>query len=80
LLQFHHIIPYATEQHFRVEDMVALCPNHHDLANAGAINEDEQRSLKIEPYNCVNGYAGGQLAVDQRDTHVTLGTHRFRLF
>ena len=28
-LEYHHIIPYKDDQHFRSEDMVCLCGNCH---------------------------------------------------
>jgi hypothetical protein len=41
--------------------MMVLCPNHHDEATKGALSEPEQRALKAEPFNRVNGYASGML-------------------
>jgi hypothetical protein len=35
----HHITPRFVEEHFRPEDMMALCPNHHDEATKGAMLE-----------------------------------------
>jgi hypothetical protein len=78
LIQYHHIVPYAEDQHFRPEDMMALCPNHHVAANQGAIAVKDQRKAKTEPYNNAQGHVRGQLYVNQRDTHVNLGGHLFK--
>lgn len=77
ILQYHHIVPYALEEHFRVEDMMALCPNGHEKANNGGFTEVEQRAYKAEPFNRARGYAHGQLAVKQREHAINLGGHVF---
>ena len=51
LIQYHHIVEWADDQHFRVADMMVLCPNHHDQATKGAMPEPQQRLLKVNPYN-----------------------------
>lgn len=32
-IEYHHIIPYAEEPHFRAEDMIALCGNCHSAVS-----------------------------------------------
>ncbi len=78
IFEYHHIIPYATEAHFRPQDMMILCPNHHEAAREkGALDEIEQRSNKKIPFNILNECASGQLIVKQTDTLVDLGGHTF---
>jgi hypothetical protein len=78
ILQYHHIIPYASEHHFRVEDMMTLCPTDHVKANHEAIDEAEQRLSKAEPFNCVDGKAQGPLYLKQQNTDLQLGSHVFK--
>lgn len=77
VLQYQHIIPYAREAHFRVEDMMVLCPLCHDKATHGALSEQEQRTRKADPYNVERGYAQGQLTVDQEACVVKAGSNEF---
>jgi hypothetical protein len=65
ILQYHHIIEWADDHHFRAEDMMVLCPLHHDQATKGAMPEAEQRRLKAGPVNIRAGRAKGLLAVRQ---------------
>lgn len=74
ILQYHHIIEWAEEKHHRPEDMMVLCPLHHDQATKGAFPEDEQRKAKAQPRNIVNGLAKGLLAVKQSYPAVELGS------
>ena len=46
IYQYHHIVPYAHEHHYRPQDMMTLCPNCHAQATAGAMPESEQRHYK----------------------------------
>jgi hypothetical protein len=64
-LQYHHIVDWAQEQHFRSQDMMVLCPLHHDQATKRAMPEPEQRRFKANPYNIKRGVAKGLLAVRQ---------------
>lgn len=77
IFEYHHILPYAREAHFRPEDMMVLCPNHHAEANALVLDESEQRDRKANPFNCERGFAAGQLALKQRSTEIDLGGHCF---
>jgi hypothetical protein len=70
---YHHIIPYASEAHHRPEDMMILCPNHHDAVEPlGPITEGDQRSHKANPHNIREGLANGMLTVDSGDPVVAL--------
>lgn len=68
IYQHHHIVPYTEEDpHYRLEDMMILCPNHHTECHDYKINPtlsiQEQREAKEKPYNIVNGFVGGFLKV-----------------
>jgi len=58
-LPVHHIIPYREEPHFRPEDMVLLCPNHHAEADSRAMSEEQQRAYKQAPRNIEEGVSKG---------------------
>jgi hypothetical protein len=73
ILQYHHIVEWADDHHFRHEDMMVLCPNHHDQATKGAMPEAEQRALKARPWNIHHQMAKGPLAVRQNYCAVDFG-------
>lgn len=62
-VQYHHIIPWAQDNHFRPEDMMVLCPNDHHACTVGAIPEQAQRKAKLRPKNVIDGLARGPLYV-----------------
>jgi hypothetical protein len=74
ILQYHHIVPWSVEEHYRPEDMMVLCPLHHDQATKGAMQIDEQRELKASPFNIQKGRVKGQLEVKQDYCAAALGT------
>ena len=73
ILEYHHIVPWSTEHHFRTADMMALCPNHHQQAGAGGMSEQEQRSYKAAPYNIGQGKANGQLVLPAGQDKMLVG-------
>jgi hypothetical protein len=73
IIQYHHIVEWAEEQHFRPEDMMVLCPLHHDKATDQAMPEAEQRRYKIKPFNIANGLVHGKLALKQDYCAVDIG-------
>ncbi len=46
-LQVHHIVPLAEDWEGRLEDnnLIVLCPYHHELAEAGRIPREELREM-----------------------------------
>jgi len=74
IIQYHHIVEWAQEEHHRAEDMMVLCPNHHDQATKGAMSKPEQRALKASPFNRKTGRASGMLAVKQSYCAADIGT------
>lgn len=77
IIQYHHIIPWESEQHFRPEDMMCLCPNHHDEANKKAMLEKEQRKHKTNPFNIQKGITKGNLKVNYRIPVIDTGGFQF---
>lgn len=71
-LTYHHIVPYADDQHFRPEDMMAVCDNCHRGCTNGAIPELEQRRAKQRAKNVVDGELRGQLYVTSNRLKVEL--------
>jgi len=70
-IEYHHIIPFSEDAHFRVKDMVALCANCHPmLAKQG---RDRQYDTKNNPYNKKNGIFRGALEYDKRDLVFKVG-------
>jgi hypothetical protein len=74
IIQYHHIIEWSVEEHFRPEDMMVLCPLHHDQATKGAMPETEQRHHKTKPRNIDRGFAQGLLAIRQDYCTANFGT------
>lgn len=74
ILDYHHIIEWSDDPHFRPEDMMVLCPQHHDQATKGALPVNEQYAAKRKPYNIERGLAGGLLKVVQSYAAVELGS------
>jgi predicted nucleic acid-binding Zn-ribbon protein len=74
VFQYHHIVPRNVDDHNRPEDMVVVCPNHHDECTRGAVTDEEQRTWKANPYNVARGYANGLLKVNQSYCAITCGS------
>lgn len=72
ILEYHHIIPYSVEKHFRSEDMMVLCPNHHEAATNGGLDLDEQRKAKNKPFNITRGLVNGSLVLRQTNASVSI--------
>lgn len=77
-VEYHHIVPYTREDpHFRVNDMMCLCPNCHHEATVGAIQNLDQRYLKNHPFNIRHSKAKGQLVLNQRQLVLEIGSTQF---
>ena len=73
-IQYHHIIPWVEEEHYRPEDMMAVCGQCHPLATVGAVSEAEQRKWKKRPKNIIDNEVRGKLWVTSRDLTVQMGS------
>lgn len=71
-VQYHHIVPWAEDQHFRPEDMMAACAQCHYLFTTGAIDAQEQRKIKANPFNIASRQMRGMLYVNSKDLCVEL--------
>ena len=71
-IQYHHIIPWAEDQHFRPDDMMVLCGQCHPLCTVNAIPQPDQRALKARPKNIVDNLARGMLSVNSQKLSVNL--------
>lgn len=72
-IQYHHIVPWKIEHHFRATDMMAICNNCHYLCTTGALSVDYQRSAKENPKNIVSSTINGILFVNSKKLVVNLG-------
>ncbi|NVK85677.1 MAG: hypothetical protein HWE21_15235 [Cytophagia bacterium] len=78
IIEYHHILPYTEDDpHFRIKDMMCLCPYCHHEATVGAMTMQEQRDLKSNPINIINDRAEGHLKVNQDLLMITLGNNQF---
>jgi hypothetical protein len=77
IFEYHHIIPYSEEAHYRPEDMMTLCPNCHDAATFGALTIDDQRKFKDKPFNLQRGLTQGMMALHQSELRIAAGSNFF---
>jgi hypothetical protein len=73
IIEYHHIIRWEEEHHFRPADMVCFCPNHH--AGVKILTVDEEREYKAHPHNIVKGLAEGMLTFKQGKLAVVMGNN-----
>lgn len=59
IIDYHHIIPWEEEEHFRPEDMMVLCPTHHRIVSAWP--REKQYHHKKDPCNKSQGFFAGQM-------------------
>lgn len=77
-VEYHHIVPYADDPHFRPEDMIALCPTDHVRVAKWSLAR--QYDLKAKPLNRVRGYARGALDFEKSNLTFNLGGNRMEDF
>lgn len=46
-VEVHHIIPWRESKEHNALDLIALCPNHHRMADAGEIDRQALRQYKL---------------------------------
>ena len=71
IIQYHHIVQWSDENHFRPEDMMVLCPNHHDEAHH--MSEQEQRKLKLNPINIKKNIPDGNFRFKIKEQGINFG-------
>lgn len=60
-VEYHHIIPWEEDHHYRINDMVAVCPGCHHRFHA--MPRAKQYRLKHDPINKRGGGQKGSLEV-----------------
>ena len=75
-VEYHHIIPYSEDPHFRPEDMVALCGNCHPMVAKWQM--DRQYETKAHPINIKNGNFLGALEFDKRELVFKVGGNWYK--
>ncbi len=77
IIEYHHIIPWEEENHYRPEDMMVLCPNHHTEVGNSRMPQAKQLEYKHQPYNLKKGYANGKLSFYHEELAVQVGNNTF---
>lgn len=76
ILDYHHIVTWEEEKHFRPEDMIALCPTCHRIVSA--YPKEEQYKLKKNSFNKKNGFFSGQMDCFSKQLLYRIGKHTFK--
>lgn len=75
IIEYHHIIPWEEEKHFRPEDMIALCPTCHSIAPYRP--RENYYFLKKSPYNKENNFIHGMLGTTQNKPGFRVGGNTY---
>jgi hypothetical protein len=75
LLDNAHIIPYNITEAFPVENMLALCPTCHRIADDGDYSEQVLRRFKANPYN--KSHVGEAFLITNENLIVNMGASKF---
>jgi hypothetical protein len=70
-IEYHHIVPFSEEPHFRPDDMIAVCGNCHAFLETQG--RDRQYAIKHDPKNQSQGEFRGLLQYDKRDLVFRVG-------
>jgi hypothetical protein len=73
IIQYHHILPRSEDPN----DIMLLCPLHHDEASSFAMAIEEQVFLKKNPYNIINKRVNGILKINQTSPVISIGSVQF---
>lgn len=73
-IEYHHIVPFASDKHFRVEDMVAVCGNCHPEISGFGLGR--QYRIKSNPFNISRGVFSGALSFDRAVLDFDIGNLR----
>jgi hypothetical protein len=77
IIEYHHIRGREGPDPHNPDDMMAMCPLHHDMCTKRALSVDEQIAAKEQPLNIERGYVDGRLKVDQEFCALALGPNTF---
>ncbi len=72
IIEYHHIIEWREEKHFKPEHMVALCPSHH--TEYGKLPKTKSYSAKANPINIRKGKISGYLGGNREQRVLRLGS------
>lgn len=75
LLDNAHIIPYRLTHEFLPEDMLALCPTCHRIADDGQYSEEYLRKLKANPRNKIS--VTERFLIESEKLILNLGGNKF---
>jgi hypothetical protein len=75
IYQYHHIVPWEEDHHFRPADMMIVCPNDHDEMKVTP--RVRQYEIKAQPFNKAHGFPRGQLVCNLTELAFTLGSNLF---
>jgi hypothetical protein len=70
-----HIIPYHITHQFPSEDMLALCPTCHRIADDGEYSQDYLRRLKSNPFN--SSAISEKFIIENKDLILNLGGNKY---
>jgi len=76
-IEYHHVVPFAVSGAHNPDDMIVLCPIHHHQCTVEALDVEEQRKVKTNPFNRARGFADGQLVSSSRIIAVEAGSNQF---
>lgn len=74
-IEYHHIIPWSEERHFRSKDMVALCGNCHPAISR--LDRDAQYAVKSSPYNVTNSTVSAPIFSKNKEIILRAGSNYF---
>lgn len=73
IVQYHHIVPRSENP----EEIMLLCPLHHDEATSKAMTFEEQLYWKQNPVNITSGRVVGILKINQSRPIISIGSVQF---
>lgn len=77
LIENAHIIPYNKTKDFKIENMVALCPNCHTEADLSKIPQWVLREKKSNPFNRDKSVVTKKFIATGKQMVVNIGSNRF---
>lgn len=75
ILEYHHIVPWAEDNHNDPNHMVALCPTHH--RQFGKLDRQRSYDLKSNPRNKLVNKLYGELGTDKQINSFLVGSNTY---